>query len=428
MLTWIVAHSDALCNFLLPLLIGFSPAQQRHALNVIEALLVCPFKHKTLSALTRLLGLPHADHFALADFLRVSPWDSQVVQEGLTKVLLQTVAQLQQRTGGRLLFLSVDDALCPKDVATQALDAVSFHYDHVQPRRQKGKFTNSSCYVMLHLQLGPVQFTLNWRLYLKRKQVQKLNRQRTRQGRSKLTYRKMSTLVEEMLSEIAPLLPPGCQVYVLFDAWYDNHQLLKFIRRQGWHWICATRSNRSLSDRPLSQWWTHLNHQRSEQVSLRSATRSHTYSTRHVVGKLRRYPDPVIAIISKRVRRDPHPAYFLGSDVSLSIRCILKYYGYRWQTEVDNRYLKERFGLADYRVHSVEAIQHWHVLVFAAYAFVQYQRALPVLNDPHARLEPLSEILAAHQQGHVRQTVCYLAQLVRQGTSDAELLKQFALA
>jgi hypothetical protein len=427
MLTWIVAHSDAVCNFFLPLLIGFSPAQQRHALNVIEALLVCPFKHKTLAGLTRLLGLPHADEFALADFFRVSPWDSQPIQQALPRLLLRTVCTIQQRTGWRLLFLSVDDALCPKDVATQALDAVSFHYDHVQPRRQSGKFTNASCYVMLHLQLGPVQFTLSWRLYLKRKQVQKLKRQRAGQGLPQLTYRKMSALVEEMLTEIAPQLPQGCHVYVLFDAWYDNHHLLKFIRRQGWHWICATRSNRVLSERPVRQWWGHLNHQRIERVSVHSATRSHTYATRHVVGRLRRYPDLVVAIISKRERRDLHPAYFLCSDVTLSVRCMLKYYGYRWQTEVDNRYLKERFGLADYRVHSIEAIQHWHVLVFAAYAFVQYQRALPLLKDPHATLQPLSDVLAAHQHGHVRQTVCQLAALVREGKSDAELLKQFAL-
>jgi hypothetical protein len=58
---WIIAHSDALCNFLLPLLVNFTPAQQRHALNFIEALLVCPAKHKTLATLTRLLRLPHAD-------------------------------------------------------------------------------------------------------------------------------------------------------------------------------------------------------------------------------------------------------------------------------------------------------------------------------------------------------------------------------
>ena len=44
------------------------------------------------------------------------------------------------------------------------------------------------------------------------------------------------------------------------------------------------------------------------------------------------------------------PAYFLCSDTALSIRTILKYYGYRWQAEADNWYLKDRFGLADYRL------------------------------------------------------------------------------
>ena len=76
---------------------------------------------------------------------------------------------------------------------------------------------------------------------------------------------------------------------------------------------------------------------------------------------VRRYPEPVVAIISKRARRDRHPAYFLCSDTTLSIGMILKYYGYRWQAEVDNWYLKECFGLADYRraiLRSDSALAH----------------------------------------------------------------------
>jgi len=144
MLTWIVAHSDTLYQFLVPLLVGFSAAQLRHALNCVEALLVCTSQHKTLSALTRLLRVPHADHFALADFFRSSPKQSAAVQRALTLFLLRTLAQIQQRTGWRLLFLRIDDALCPKDVATHALEAVTFHYDHCQVRRQKGTFTNGT--------------------------------------------------------------------------------------------------------------------------------------------------------------------------------------------------------------------------------------------------------------------------------------------
>ncbi len=422
MLTWIVAHSETLCNFLTPLLIDFSPAQLRHALNCVEALLACASKHKPLSALTRLLRLPHADEFALADFFRASPWKSAPVQKALTLFLLQTVCQIQQCTGWRVLFLRIDDALCPKDMATRALEAVTFHFDHCQPRRQKGKFTNSSRYVTLGLQLGPIQFVLAWRLYLPRKLIQPLNRTRT--AETKLTFHKLTALVEQMLGEIAPHLPKGCRVYVLFDAWYDNQHLQNHIRANGWHWICATRSNRNLSDRPLSHWWLHLNHQRITHVVVRSATRRHTYATRHLVGRLRHYPDLVVAIISKRKKRDTSPAYFLCSDTTLRVATILKYYGYRWQAEVDNWFLKERFGLADYRVQSVEAILRWHTLVFAAYAFVQYQRVMPVLNAkrPQAQLQPTGDVLRDHQREHVRQTVRCVADLVRQGHSDDELL------
>lgn len=131
MFTWIVTHSEALCNFLQPLLADFSEHQQRHALNVVEAPLVSASKHKTLAALTRLLVVPHADEYALADFFRRSPWRSAGVQQAVTRFVLRTVARLQALTGWRLLFLSVDDALCRKDVATHALEAVSLHYDHV---------------------------------------------------------------------------------------------------------------------------------------------------------------------------------------------------------------------------------------------------------------------------------------------------------
>ena len=78
--------------------------------------------------------------------------------------------------------------------------------------------------------------------------------------------------------------------------------------------------------------------------------------------------------------------------------------------------------LADYRVRSVEAILRWHTLVFAAYAFVQHQRVMPLLKGPKPHLQPSGEILREHQREHVWQTVRCIADLVRQGHSDAELL------
>jgi len=40
----------------------------------------------------------------------------------VTLGLVKLVAQIQVRSGWRLLFLKIDAALCPKDVATQALN------------------------------------------------------------------------------------------------------------------------------------------------------------------------------------------------------------------------------------------------------------------------------------------------------------------
>ena len=97
----------------------------------------------------------------------------------------------------------------------------------------------------------------------------------------------------------------------------------------------------------------------------------------------------------------------------MSVRTILKYYGYHWQAKVDNWYLKERFGLADYRLQSCEALLRWHALVFAAYAFWQYRRVVPLLTHPKATLPELPEVLARHQDEHLRQTVCYIAALDR---------------
>ncbi|MCS6909441.1 MAG: transposase [Anaerolineales bacterium] len=226
-----------------------------------------------------------------------------------------------------------------------------------------------------------MHFLWSWRLYLKRRQVKALHRQRRERGLPALAYHSLPRRVPQRLTEIAPQLPRGCRVYVLFAAWYASHRLFKSIRAHGWHWICAAKANRRLDAYALAEWWQHLGHQPIERVTLRSTKGSRTYATRHRVGRLHRYPDPVIAVFSKRNRRDTRPAYFLCSDTTLSVRCILKYYSYCWQAEVDNFFLKERLGLADYRLQSCEAITRWPALVFAAYAFLQFQRVRQGLSD-----------------------------------------------
>ncbi len=67
MLTWIVAHSDTLYQFLVPLLVGFSAAQLRHALNCVEALLICTSQHVTTQPRPNLDGFCIEKHTYSSD-------------------------------------------------------------------------------------------------------------------------------------------------------------------------------------------------------------------------------------------------------------------------------------------------------------------------------------------------------------------------
>jgi hypothetical protein len=105
-------------------------------------------------------------------------------------------------------------------------------------------------YVTLSAHLKGLTFPLTWRSYLSRKQVKRLNR--TRADTDRLTYRKLIALVIEMLDEVAPQVPVGVRVYVLFDSWYASAELLNYVRRRGWHFIGAVKSNRTLLGWPMS--------------------------------------------------------------------------------------------------------------------------------------------------------------------------------
>jgi hypothetical protein len=66
--------------------------------------------------LTAMLRLPHADHFALADFFRQSPWCPLEVRRAALTTQVNVVARvLRQADDTAPIFLSVDDSLAVKE-------------------------------------------------------------------------------------------------------------------------------------------------------------------------------------------------------------------------------------------------------------------------------------------------------------------------
>jgi hypothetical protein len=405
LLKLIVQHSPQLLAFLCGLRLRLSKPQWQHVLRLADALIVSETRHKTIAGLYRLMvDAPDASNGA--DTLRISPWTAEDLRAPLRHFIVADLVTYAHQSDQWTLYVSLDDSLGAKAKGTRHLEAVEYHHDHTKSQgKKKPYYTNGTVHVEVRLELGTRSYAYDWRLYLREKTVRRLNRERAPAQR--LRFRKKTTLAQAMLAELQQLLPAGFQVYVLFDSWYAANRLLKFCRRQGWYVVCAIKSNRKLDDQKLSQWPQALRHQRYQRVQLTATDgRQRPYLVRPLQGRLNHLSFDVCVLISKRHHRDKHPKYFLCTDLSLSAQQILSIYQKRWPVEVDNFYVKQHLGLADFRVQSYEATEKWFAVVFLALVFLQWR-----LNHTHAK-EPwhsLADVVRQHRYEHARtllETAC----------------------
>ena len=412
MLKLIVQHSPKLLAFLCSLSLRLSKPQLHHVLRLAAALIVSETRHKTIAGVYRLI-VDAPDPSNGADTLRISPWTPEDLRAPLRHFIVADLVAYAQQSNQWTLYVSLDDSLGAKDKGTRHLEAVDYHHDHTKSQGKKQPYyTNGTVHVEVRLELGARSYAYDWRLYLREKTVRRLNRQRAPEQR--LRFWKKTMLAQTMLAELQLLLPPGFHVYVLFDSWYAANRLLKFCRRHSWHVMCAIKSNRQLDDKKLSTWPQTLKHQRYQRVQLTATDqRQRLYLVRTLHGKLNKLPFAVCVLISQRHHRDKHPKYFLCTDLALSAQQSLSIYQKRWPVEVDNFYVKQHLGLADFRVQSYEATEKWFAIVFLALVFLQWR-----LNHAHSK-EPwhsLADVVRQHRYEHARtllETACQEAAKLR---------------
>jgi Transposase DDE domain len=398
LLKLIVQHSPTLVTFLYGLHLRLSKPQWQHVLRLADVLIVAEIRHKTIAGLYRLLvDAPDASNGA--DTLRISPWTVEDLRAPLRQFIVADLVTYAHQSDQWTLSVSLDDSLGAKDKGTQHLEAVDSHHDHTKSQgKKKPYYTNGTVHLEVRLELGARSYAYDWRLYLREKTVRRLNRERTPEQR--LRFRKKTTLASTMLAELHQRWPAGFQVYVLFDSWYAANRLLTFCRRRGWHVVCAIKSNRQFDHQKLSQWSQALQHQRYQRVQLTATDgRQRSYLVRPRQGRLKHLSFDVCVLISKRHPRDTHPKYFLCTDLALSAQQILSIYQKRWPVEVDNFYVKQHVGLADFRVQSYEATEKWFAVVFLALVFLQWR-----LNHAHPKeaWQSLADVVRHHRYEHAR--------------------------
>jgi hypothetical protein len=263
------------------------------------------------------------------------------------------------------IMVSLDDSTGKKDKATRHLEAVCFHHNHNDGSKSKPKYVNGFVYVEVHIQMGWIGFTWDTRVYLRECIVRKLNRHR--QPENRLHYRSKYALAHAMLTELAMMLPKGSQVVVLFDSWYSSAKLIKFCRRQGWQVVCA--------------------------------------------------------IISRRHKGDHSPKFFVYTDLSLSAQEALRLYQRRWPVEVDNFYLKEGLGLADFRLQSFDAIDKWFAVSLVSINYLQFQQAQSYVET--GKLPRLADLIRQHRWTHVETVIRRIAEEALQTGKVEEVLQRY---
>jgi hypothetical protein len=394
MLTRIVRPSPALQAFLGPLIGHLTQPQRQHLLQLADALLVCEDR-KTLAALQRQF-LDTSDPSNWADFLRLSPWSAGLVRDSLRRQQLAWLLAEGQRRGlPKVLFLNLDDSLGKKDKQTRRLEPVDWFHDHNESTPGRPRYHKAFCYVECTARVGGLTATLDLQLYLRAKTVRRLNRLRPPEQR--LAFRSKNRLARAILETVRPLLPADWTIYVQFDSWYASERLLKYVHRQGWHAVCALKSNRKLQGQRLPQFATTLQHRRYTRVRVAAAD-GHvtTYFARDAVGRLSRLPFDVRVMFSKRHPRARSWAYFLSTDLARSVAETLRGYGGRWSCEVVNFYVKTQLGLADFRVRSYEAVDRYVVAVHLAWAYVERRFA----QERSAQIHGYGDLIRRHREEH----------------------------
>jgi len=305
------------------------------------------------------------------------------------------IMQAEQQGLPKVLFINIDDSLGEKDKDTRYLEPVDWFHDHSESTKSKPVFKNAFCYLAANLRIGKMVLTVDLRLYLREKTVRRLNRQR--KAGQRIPFRSKNSLAKSILNELRPLLPAGWVVFVQFDSWYASEQLIKYVRRQGWHVTCGLKHNRKLNGKRLDQIASALRHRRYTHFQVTAADgKATTYYVRQTTGRLQKVPFDVCVFFSKRHPREKSPAYFMSTDLTRSAQQALQGYSGRWSCEVGNFYLKTQLGLSDFRVRAYEAVDKYMVVVLLTWAYVERRFE----QERSAQIKTYGDLVRQHRDEH----------------------------
>src|ERR671932_768631 len=402
----------------------FSTPQHRYFEIVLLAVLLCQ-EANTLSGLLRQVAV-QATRCGLSRFLAMAPWstadiaktwrkhfDTQVAPLVAAEQARQCAAQPKRRgrptppvvTG----YLIGDDSTMHK-VRGKKMAGLGKHYSTTAGTRVVGHSLVQGLDVVQgrHCPLEP-----------------QLYRQQAVCATEQVPFQSKIDLMDDLIRTFEPL--PGTQTHVLLDSWYAAKRLWQTARGRGFQISTGLKSNRMLRiadpDAPKGWRWeglteyaaglTEADYQEVPWPSQEAEPRQvwvHVVQTR--VKKLYRCQ----VILGKETRDAPvkQVRYFASSDLAADVPTLLEHLAARWAVAVLFADGKELLGLDQYQVMSADAIVRFWTLAWAAYGFLDEERAR--LREAWGRHVTLGEARHEVQRLHWCHLINWMQQQFQTGT------------
>jgi hypothetical protein len=412
----------------------FSRPQHRYFEIVLLALLLCQ-ETKTLSALLRQVA-GQVTLSGLSRFLAKAPWSTaDVVQTWRTRFDIQVApliaaeharqrAAAPKRRGRPATpvvtgYLIGDDSTMHK-VRGKKMVGLGTHYSTTAGTRVVGHSLVQGLYIV-----EGRQCPLEPQLY----------RQQAVCAAEGVPFQSKIDLMDSLLSSFQPV--PGSRTHVLLDSWYAAKRLWNTARGRGFLISTGLKSNRMLRvsdpDAPNGWRWEGLadyaarvadtDYQQVPWPSQDAEPRQvwvHVVQTR--VKKL--YRCQVILVKETLDAPVKQVRYFASSDLEADAPMLVRHLAARWAVEVLFADGKELLGLDQYQMMSAEAIVRFWTLAWAAYCFLDEERAR--LRREWQRHVTLGEARREVQRTHWRHLITWMHQQFAAGAVPQTVIDRLA--